>query len=177
MRSITQTWKIPTFRVNAGNKNTLSMHHSRRWNVTNSVVGWKNGHMRKNVGTPEIQLGTQKRRRRNPGPTSDRMVLKGLWLSTNNMWQVFALNTEQIKLSTLYSWQLSFSAFAWNRPLKTTENVCPVMRVGLSSSSTACATQDSHEIIQVLNSKQVHKRFMSSYLIYPIVWLTIRAPL
>ena len=31
--------------MNAGNKNTPSMHHPRRWNVTTSMVGLRNGHI------------------------------------------------------------------------------------------------------------------------------------
>ena len=34
---------------NASNKNTPSMHHPWRWNVTISMVGLKNGHIRKNL--------------------------------------------------------------------------------------------------------------------------------
>ena len=45
-------------RVNAVNKNTPSMHHPRRRNVTTLMVGLKNGHIRKNLTqkwcTPEI---------------------------------------------------------------------------------------------------------------------------
>ena len=67
MRSITQTQKILTLicprRVNASNKNTSSMHHPRRRNVTTSVVGLKNGHIRKNLtqnGEPQrYRRGTQ----------------------------------------------------------------------------------------------------------------------
>ena len=45
---------------NAGSKNTPSMHHPRRWNVTASMVGLKSGHSCKNLTlspkmwTPEI---------------------------------------------------------------------------------------------------------------------------
>ena len=36
-------------RLNAGNKNTPSMHHPRSRNVTTSMVGLNNGHIRKNL--------------------------------------------------------------------------------------------------------------------------------
>ena len=52
MHSIAWTQKILTFiprRVNAGNKNTPSMHHPRRRNVTTLMVGLKNSHTRKNL--------------------------------------------------------------------------------------------------------------------------------
>ena len=35
--------------MNARNKNTPSIHHPQRWNVTTSMVGLKNGHIRKNL--------------------------------------------------------------------------------------------------------------------------------
>ena len=61
MHFIARTQKILTFiprRVNAGNKNTPSMHHPRRRNVTTLMVGLKNGHILKNLTqkwwTPEI---------------------------------------------------------------------------------------------------------------------------
>ena len=65
MHFIARTQKILTFmcprRINAGNKNTPSMHHPRRRNVATLMVGLKNSHICKNLTqkwwTPEIQLG------------------------------------------------------------------------------------------------------------------------
>ena len=52
--------------MNAGNRNTLSMHRPRRRNVTTSMVGLKNGHIRKNLtqnGEPQRHSwGTQKKK-------------------------------------------------------------------------------------------------------------------
>ena len=42
--------------MNAGNKNTFSMHQPRKRNVTTSVVGLENGHIRKHlakIGEPQ----------------------------------------------------------------------------------------------------------------------------
>ena len=44
-----RSWHSYNRWVNAGNKNTPSMHHPWRWNVTTSVVGLKNVHIRKNL--------------------------------------------------------------------------------------------------------------------------------
>ena len=54
--------------VDAGNKNTLSMHHPRRRIVTTSMVGFKNGHTRKNLtqnGEPQrYSWDTQKKKKK-----------------------------------------------------------------------------------------------------------------
>ena len=59
-------WHSCRRRVNAGNKNTPSMHHPRRWNVTTSAVGLKNGHIHKSLipnGEPQrYSWGTQKKK-------------------------------------------------------------------------------------------------------------------
>ena len=53
-------------RVNGGNKNTPSLHHPRRQNVTTSMVGLKNSHIHKNltqIGEPQrSSWGTQKQK-------------------------------------------------------------------------------------------------------------------
>ena len=54
-------------RVNAGNKNTLSMHHPQRRNVTTSMVGLKSSHTRKTLiqnGEPQRYSWEHIRRRR-----------------------------------------------------------------------------------------------------------------
>ena len=60
-------WRSCPRRVNASNKNTPSMHHSRRGNVTTSMVGLKFGHICKSLtknGEPQIySWGTQKKKR------------------------------------------------------------------------------------------------------------------
>ena len=52
--------------VNASNKNTPSMHHPGRWNVTTSMVGLENGHIHKNLtqnGEPQgYSWGRQKKK-------------------------------------------------------------------------------------------------------------------
>ena len=52
--------------VNASNKNTPSMHHPQRQNVTTSMVGLKNSHIGKNLtqnGEPQrYSWGTQKKK-------------------------------------------------------------------------------------------------------------------
>ena len=52
--------------VNAGNKNTPSMHHPRRWNATTSMVGLKNSHIHKhltqNCEPQRYSWGTQKKK-------------------------------------------------------------------------------------------------------------------
>ena len=71
-----RSWRSCPRRVNAGNKNTPSTHHPRRWNVTTLMVGLKNGHIRKNLTqkwwTPEIQLGNAKKKN-NKKPLYDRV--------------------------------------------------------------------------------------------------------
>ena len=55
-------------RVNAGSKNTPSMHHSRRRNVTSSMIGLQNGHICKYLtqnGEPQrSSWGTQKKKKK-----------------------------------------------------------------------------------------------------------------
>ena len=51
----------------AATKSTPSMHHPRRWNVTTSIVGLKNGHIRTNLtqnGEPQIYSWERRRRSR-----------------------------------------------------------------------------------------------------------------
>ena len=52
--------------VNAGSKNTPSMHHPRRWNVTTPMVGIESSHRCKSLtqnGEPQISSwGTQKKK-------------------------------------------------------------------------------------------------------------------
>ena len=53
-------------RVNAGNKNTPSLHHPQRWNVTTYMVGLGNGHICQNLtqnGEPRDRTGECRRRR------------------------------------------------------------------------------------------------------------------
>ena len=55
--------------VNAGNKNTPSTCHPRRWNVTTSMVGLGNGYISKNLtqnGEPQIYSWERRSRRRIP---------------------------------------------------------------------------------------------------------------
>ena len=63
-----RSWRSYPRQVNAGNKNTPSMHHLRRWNVTTSVVGLRNGHIRKNLTSPKMvnprHVGGEHRRTR-----------------------------------------------------------------------------------------------------------------
>ena len=60
-------WHSCPRRVNAGNKNTPSMHHPWRRNVTTSMVGLKNGHIRKNLTqngeSPRYSWGMQKKKK------------------------------------------------------------------------------------------------------------------
>ena len=44
-----RSWRSYPRRVIAGNKNTPSMQHPRRRNVTTAMVGLKYGHIRKNL--------------------------------------------------------------------------------------------------------------------------------
>ena len=67
-------------RVNAGNKNTPSMHHPRRQNVTTSMVGLKSGDILKNLtqnGEPQRYSWEcrRRRKRRRKGPKSDARFL------------------------------------------------------------------------------------------------------
>ena len=63
--TIKRFWHSCPRRVNASNKNTTSIQHPWRWNVTTSVVGLKNGHIRKSLtqnGEPQRHSwGTQKK--------------------------------------------------------------------------------------------------------------------
>ena len=67
-QGLKRSWSCPR-RVNAGNKNTPSMHHPRRQNVTTSIVGInKNGHTRKNLtqnNEPHKYSWERRLRRRN----------------------------------------------------------------------------------------------------------------
>ena len=66
-RGVKRSWHLCPRRVNAGNKNTPSMHHPRRRNVTTSMVGLKNGHVRKTLtqnGEPQRCTAGECRRRR-----------------------------------------------------------------------------------------------------------------
>ena len=64
-----RSWHSCPRRVNAGNKNTPSMHHPWRRNVTTLMVGLKNGHIRKKshpkMVNPRDIAGERRRRRRN----------------------------------------------------------------------------------------------------------------
>ena len=64
-----RSWHSCLRRVNASNENTPIMHHPWRRNMTTSMVGLKNGHIRKNLkkkekgGEPQrYSWGTQKKK-------------------------------------------------------------------------------------------------------------------
>ena len=62
-----RSWRSRPRRVNASNKNTPSMHHPQRQNVTTSMVGLKNSHIDKNLtqnGEPQESSWERRRRRR-----------------------------------------------------------------------------------------------------------------
>ena len=61
------SWHSCPRQVNAGNKNTPSMHHPRRQTVTTSMFGLKNAQIRKNLtknGEPQRYSWERRRRRR-----------------------------------------------------------------------------------------------------------------
>ena len=61
-----RSWHSCPRRVNASNKNTPGVHWPRTWNMTTSMVGLRNGHIRKNLtqkGEPQrYSWGTQKKK-------------------------------------------------------------------------------------------------------------------
>ena len=60
-----RSWHSCPRQLNAGNKNTPTMHHPRRRNVTTSMVGLKNGHICKNLiqnGEPQTYSWAHRRR-------------------------------------------------------------------------------------------------------------------
>ena len=65
--TLKRSWHSSPWRVNAGNKNTPSMHHPRRWNVTTSMIGLKNCQICKNLtlknGEPQRSSWESRRRR------------------------------------------------------------------------------------------------------------------
>ena len=69
-------------RVNASNKNTLSTHYPRRWNVTTLMVGLKNGYICKNltqkVVNPRDIAGERKKKKKKK---KNMTVCKELWLT------------------------------------------------------------------------------------------------
>ena len=81
-----RSWHSCPRRVNASNKNTSSMHHPQRRNVTASMVGLKkkNGHIRKNLtphdGPQRYSWGTQKKKK--TGEWVWRTKLTNLFLQT-----------------------------------------------------------------------------------------------
>ena len=70
-----KSWRSCRRRVNAGNKNTFSMHHPRRRNVTTSVVGSKTCQLRKDVAqygeAQRCGWGAQKKKMKRSGCEQD----------------------------------------------------------------------------------------------------------
>ena len=67
-QGLKRCWHWCPRRVNTGNKNTPSMHHPRRRNVTTSMVGLESGHIRKNLtenGAPQRYSWERRRIRGN----------------------------------------------------------------------------------------------------------------
>ena len=65
LHTLKRSWHSCPWWMNAGNKNTPSMHHPRRQNATTSMVWLKNGHISKNItqnGKPG--WGTQKKKKK-----------------------------------------------------------------------------------------------------------------
>ena len=59
-----RSWHSCPRQVNAGNKNTPSMHLPRKWNVTTSMVGLRNGHIiSPKMVNPRDVAGEHRRRR------------------------------------------------------------------------------------------------------------------
>ena len=78
-----RSWRSCPRQVNVGDKNTPSMHHRRRRNVTTPMVGLKNGHICKNLtqnGEPQrSSWGTRGRRRRWRGHWYDSTRKIPMW--------------------------------------------------------------------------------------------------
>ena len=64
LHKLKRSWHSRLRWVNAGNKNTHSMHHAQRWNVTTSKAGWqkKAGHIWRNLTPNGEPQGTRRRR-------------------------------------------------------------------------------------------------------------------
>ena len=63
---LTRLWHSCPRWVNVGNKDTPSVHHPWRWNVTTSIAGLKNGHIDKNLtqnGEPQRYYWEHRRSR------------------------------------------------------------------------------------------------------------------
>ena len=84
-----RSWHSCPTLVNAGDKNTPSMHHSRRWNVTTSMVGMKNGYICKNLtqnGEPQrYSLVTQKKKKKKKTKLKSHSV--SWWMESINRWR------------------------------------------------------------------------------------------
>ena len=91
-----RSWRSCPRRVNAGDKNTPSMHQSRRRIVTTSIVGLRNGHIRKIWISPKLlnpgDLAGDRRRR---SSSRKSFVRKLIYFVVSDLFTI--KNTEQLK--------------------------------------------------------------------------------
>ena len=128
LHGLKRSWRSCPRRVNAGNKNTPSMHHPWRQNVTTLMVGLKNGHIRKNLTqrcwTPEIQLGNAKKNKKKQKQTQTHsskeiaeFSLENTDVQSNCYWKQrtkskLLLSSECVK--TKHIFHLASTQLVWN---------------------------------------------------------------
>ena len=104
-----RSWRLCPRWVNAGNKNTPSVHHPRRWNGTTSMVGLKKmvtyTKISPKMGNPRDLAGEHRRRRR---------IRNGLIMSPSSYHWAEANRSKQSILTQQLGSGLALLQCVWN---------------------------------------------------------------